>query len=89
MIYAVFDTNVFVSALLSRHSDAATVKVVSLISKTGIRPLYVAEAAIGLPNLRRFGRFLLAVCREMITFAENYGAELPILHEFTEYNSSF
>lgn len=43
LIYAVFDTNVFVSALLSRHSDSATVKVVSLISKTGIRPLYNPE----------------------------------------------
>lgn len=28
MIYAVIDTNVLVSALLSRHIDAATVQVV-------------------------------------------------------------
>ena len=35
MIFAVIDTNVLVSALLSRHPDAATVQVVSAISKNG------------------------------------------------------
>lgn len=30
MIYAVIDTNVLVSALLSHHPDAATVQVVGL-----------------------------------------------------------
>ena len=43
MIYAVIDTNVLVSALLSRHPDAATVQVVSAISKSGFRPLYNQE----------------------------------------------
>ena len=43
MIYAVIDTNVFVSALLSRFSDAATVHVVEAISKSGICPLYNEE----------------------------------------------
>lgn len=40
MIYAVIDTNVLVSALLSRHRDAATVQVFSAISKSGFCPLY-------------------------------------------------
>ena len=43
MIYAVIDTNVLVSALLSRHPDAATVQVVSAISKSVFRPLYNKE----------------------------------------------
>ena len=43
MIYAVIDTNVLVSALLSHHSDAATVQVVSAISAKGICPLYNKE----------------------------------------------
>lgn len=43
MIYAVIDTNVFVSALLSHHPDAATVQVVEAISLEGIRPLYNGE----------------------------------------------
>lgn len=40
MIYAVIDTNVLVSALLSRRSDAATVQVIAAISADRIRPLY-------------------------------------------------
>ena len=40
MIYAVIDTNVFVSALLSHHPDAATVQVVEAISLDGLCPLY-------------------------------------------------
>lgn len=43
MIYAVIDTNVLVSALLSHHADAATVQVVAAISRNGIRPLYNQE----------------------------------------------
>lgn len=43
MIYAVIDTNVLVAALLSRHADSATVKVVGKISETAIRPLYNDE----------------------------------------------
>ena len=42
-VYAVIDTNVIVSALLSRHSDAATVRVLESISKVGICPLYNQE----------------------------------------------
>ena len=44
MIYAVIDTNVFVSALLSRFPDAATVQIVAAImSDTGFCPLYDEE----------------------------------------------
>ena len=43
MIYAVIDTNVFVSALLSRHPDSATVQVVSTIFRSGICPLYNSD----------------------------------------------
>lgn len=43
MIYAVIDTNVFVSALLSRNANAATVQVVGAIARGGICPLYNEE----------------------------------------------
>ena len=43
MIYAVIDTNVFVAALLSRHSDSATVQVVDTLLARGICPLYNQE----------------------------------------------
>ena len=32
MIYAVIDTNVFVAALLTKHSDSATIKVFEAIA---------------------------------------------------------
>ena len=40
MIYVVIDTNVFVSALLSRHPDSATIQVVNTLLKKGICPMY-------------------------------------------------
>ena len=43
MIYAVIDTNVFVSALLSRNSDAATVQVIGAIAAGSVCPLYNQE----------------------------------------------
>ena len=41
--YAVIDTNVFISALLSKNSDAATVKVLRAILNGRIVPLYHNE----------------------------------------------
>ena len=38
--YAVIDTNVFISALLSKHSDAATVRVIEAMFDGKIIPLY-------------------------------------------------
>ena len=43
MIYAVIDTNVFVSALLSRLPNTATVKLVRILFERGICPLYNEE----------------------------------------------
>ena len=52
MIYAVIDTNVFVSALLSHHPDAATVQVVEASSLEGIRPYDLCRIFRGWPHLR-------------------------------------
>ena len=41
--YAVIDTNVFISALLSKREDAATVKVIEAVFDGKIIPLYHAE----------------------------------------------
>ncbi len=40
MVYAVIDTNVFVSALLTKTEDAATVQVFKAIADGRITPLY-------------------------------------------------
>ena len=43
MIYAVIDTNVLVSSLLSRHSDSGTVVVMDYILSRKVTPLYNDE----------------------------------------------
>lgn len=42
-IYAVIDTNVIISALLSRHSDASTVKILDYLFDRTIIPIYDDE----------------------------------------------
>ena len=46
MIYAVVDTNVFVSPLLSRHADASTVKVVEAFQERKFKLLFNKEIFI-------------------------------------------
>ena len=43
MVYAVIDTNVIISAMLSSHDDAATVQVVEKLFTGEIIPLYNTE----------------------------------------------
>lgn len=43
MIYAVFDTNVLVSALITHNSESSTVRVVKAIAEKQIVPLYNKE----------------------------------------------
>ena len=43
MIYAVIDTNVFVSSFLTRHDDAATLRVISAMGSGKYIPLYCEE----------------------------------------------
>ena len=42
-IYAVIDTNVIVSALMSRHRDSATVKILDYLYDRTIVPVYSDE----------------------------------------------
>ncbi len=43
MIYAVIDTNVIVSALITKHDDAATYKVLTHVVQGHVIPLYNGE----------------------------------------------
>ena len=43
MVYAVIDTNIFVSALITHHSSSATVKILNYLSSRRIIPLYNDE----------------------------------------------
>ena len=43
MIYAVIDTNVLVSALITKNPEAATAKVVRLLLDNGFVPIYDSD----------------------------------------------
>lgn len=43
MVYAVIDTNIFVSALITHNSNAATVKILKSLFSQHITPLYNDE----------------------------------------------
>ena len=51
MILAVIDTNVFVSALLTKHRDSATAKVVEAVLDGRITALQSPEILIWAQNL--------------------------------------
>ena len=55
--YVVIDTNVLVSALISRHDDAATVQVVDKIFTEDVIPLYSPEIIDEYANVLRRKKF--------------------------------
>lgn len=75
MIYAVIDTNVFVSALLSRHPDSATVQVVNALLKHGICPLYNQEIIVEYKDVlhRDKFRFPIEAIDYIINAVQDYG----------------
>ena len=57
-IYAVIDTNVIVSALLTRNRDAATARVLGMvISQMRITPLYNGEIITEYNNVLKREKF--------------------------------
>lgn len=56
-IYAVIDTNVIVSALLSRHPDSATVKILDYLYARTIVPVYNDEILEEYANVLRRAKF--------------------------------
>ncbi len=56
-IYAVIDTNVIISALLSRHSDSSTVKVINHLYDRTIIPVYSDEILLEYEAVLRRPKF--------------------------------
>lgn len=59
MIYAVIDTNVVVSALITKHNDAATYKVLTHIVQGDVVPLYNDEIISEYREVLSRGKFHL------------------------------
>ena len=75
MLYAVIDTNVLVSALLSSHEDAATVQVVKRMFLGAFIPLYSEQIMAEYCEVlsRKKFRFPLEVVSTMLKAIRRYG----------------
>jgi putative PIN family toxin of toxin-antitoxin system len=75
---AVVDTNVIVSALLSKKEDAATVQVLRAMLKGKFTPLYHEEILAEYEEVLRRPKFHLSenVIRTVISAVKRYGIEV-------------
>jgi putative PIN family toxin of toxin-antitoxin system len=76
--YAVVDTNVIVSALLSKNDDAATVRVFRAMLQGQITPLYHEEILAEYDEVLHRPKFHLSddVIRTVIAAVKRYGIEV-------------
>lgn len=77
MIYAVIDTNVLVSALITKNPEAATAKLVKLLLKQGFVPMYNAEIIAEYEDVLHRSKFpiLPDVADTLIAFIIDHGVE--------------
>lgn len=73
--YAVIDTNVLVSALLSSHPDAATVQVVDKLFEGSVIPLFSQEILHEYHEVLRRDKFHFSesVVSSLLSVIERYG----------------
>ena len=76
--YAVFDTNVFVSALLTKRPDSATAKVVDAIATGEIVPLYSREILDEYNDVLHRGKFAFSEERifAVLRVIKSFGIEV-------------
>ena len=77
MIYAVIDTNVLVSALITKNPEAATAKVVSLLLDNGFVPLYDVDIIAEYEDVLHRSKFpiLPEVANALISYILENGVE--------------
>ena len=75
IVYAVIDTNVMISAMLSSHDNAATVRVVAMLFTGEIIPLYSTDILAEYYNVLRRDKFSFpeAEIHEMLSVIEKHG----------------
>ena len=76
--YAVFDTNVLVSSLLTKKRDSATAKVVDAIASGDIVPLYSQDVLDEYNEVLRRKKFSFSEGRisRLLTMLSQYGIEV-------------
>ena len=77
MIYAVIDTNVLVSALITKNPEAATTKVVRLLLDNGFVPMYDADIIAEYEDVLHRSKFpiLPEVADALISYIVEHGVE--------------
>lgn len=78
MYYAVIDTNVFLSALISKRDDAATVRVLEAVLQGKIIPLYHQEILAEYDEVLHRKKFHLPeeFISKLLSTVINYGVEV-------------
>lgn len=73
--YAVYDTNVLISSLLSKHSDSSACKVIDAIASQHVIPLYNEEILAEYYDVlhRKKFKFTEERINELITLIKNFG----------------
>ena len=77
MIYAVIDTNVLVSALITHNPESATAKVVRLLLDNGFVPMYDADIIAEYEDVLHRSKFpiLPEVADALISYIVEHGIE--------------
>ncbi|MCI7323707.1 MAG: putative toxin-antitoxin system toxin component, PIN family [Lachnospiraceae bacterium] len=78
MIYAVIDTNVFISALITKNTEAATVKVLNAVMQGDLIPLYHQDILSEYNEVLHRDKFHLteSVIEMLINSVVKYGIEV-------------
>ena len=87
MVYAVIDTNVFVSAFITHNQNAATSKVVDSLFSGKIKPLYNAEILAEYEEVLSREHFHISESRRETLFA--YIRKNGVRADRTNFNSLF
>ena len=78
MVYAILDTNVLVSALLSKHDDAATVKVMQKLFEGKLVPVYstlIVQEYIDVLHRKKF-KFDPNLVNDIIEYIQSIGIKI-------------
>ena len=78
MVYAVIDTNVFISALITKNSEASTVKVLEAVLKGDIVPLYHEDIIAEYDEVLHRAKFKIddATIQLLLNAVTKYGVEV-------------
>jgi putative PIN family toxin of toxin-antitoxin system len=84
--YVVIDTNVLVSALITRNSESSTLRILHFLAESRIIPVYSAEIINEYKAVLRRPKFHLSeqIVSSLISDIENHGIEITHVPEVKE-----